>query len=93
MLSMKVVLSLTLLLGTASAGLAGPKDAFWPKDTSRNSAASVRHQAPVRAYGSYAYGGRAHAFVPGAARASQIARSPETYIDIQTRSVREWIGS
>ena len=47
----KIVVPLAIVLGSASAALAGPKDAFWPKDTAPNSGASVQHQAPTRASG------------------------------------------
>ena len=66
MLSMtKIVVPLAIVLGSASAALAGPKDAFWPKDTAPNSGASVQHQAPTRASGRYTPAGSAYAFVTG----------------------------
>ncbi len=65
----KIVFPLTIALGTASAALAGPKDAFWPKDTARNSGASVQHQAPGRASGRYT-SGSAYALASGATGAA-----------------------
>ena len=94
MLSMtKIVVPLAIVLGSASAALAGPKDAFWPKDTAPNSGASVQHQAPTRASGRYTPAGSAYAFVTGAARAPQVERSPETYIEFLTRGFRGGNGS
>ena len=97
MLSMtKIVVPLAIVLGSASAAsaaLAGPKDAFWPKDTAPNSGASVQHQAPTRASGRYTPAGSGYAFVTGAARAPQVERSPETYIEFLTRGFRGGNGS
>jgi len=93
MLSMtKIVLPLAIVLGTASAALAGPKDAFWPKDTAPNSGASVQHQTPARASGRYTPAGSAYAFASRATGTSRIGRSTETYTVFQTRGTRELNG-
>ena len=94
MLSMtKIVVPLAIVLGSVSAALAGPKDAFWPKDSAPNSGASVQHQTPTRASGRYTPAGSAYAFVTGATRAPHIERSPETYIEFLTRGFRGGNGS
>jgi hypothetical protein len=67
----KIVLRVAIVLGAASAALAGPKEGFWPKDTTRGT--SIHHQASARYTPRSAY-----AFAPAATGASHIARSPET---------------
>jgi hypothetical protein len=86
----KIVVPLAIVLGSASAALAGPKDAFWPKNTAPNSGASVQHQTPTRGFGRDTPAGSAYAFVTGATRAPHIGHSPETYIVLPTRGFREW---
>ena len=94
MLSMtKIVVPLAIVLGSASAALAGPKDAFWPKDTAPNSGASVQHQMATRASGRHTPAGSAYAFASGATGTSHIGRSPETYIEFLTRGFRGGNGS
>jgi hypothetical protein len=94
MLSMtKIVVPLAIVLGSTSAALAGPKNAFWPKDTAPSSGASVQYQTPARASGRYTPAGSAYAFVTGATRASHIGGSPETYIEFFTRGFRGGNGS
>jgi hypothetical protein len=89
MLSMtKIVVPLAIVFGSASAALAGPKDAFWPKDTAPNSGASVQHRTPTHASGRFTPAASAYAFASGATGTSHIGRSPETYIDFQTRGFR-----
>ena len=88
----KIVVPLAIVLGSASAALAGPKDAFWPKDTAPNSGASVQHQTPARASGRFTPADSAYAFASGAMGASRIGRSPETYTVFQTRGMRERNG-
>ena len=85
----KIFLPLAVVVGSASAALAGPKDAFWPKDTTRT---SVHHQAPAHTSGRYtSWSAYAYAFEPAARGTSRVGRSPETYIEIQSRGIREWI--
>ena len=86
----KIFFPLAVVVGSASVALAGPKDAFWPKDTTQGT--SVHHQAPARTSGRHtSWSAYAYAFEPAARGTSRVGRSPETYIEIQSRGIREWI--
>jgi hypothetical protein len=79
----KIVLPIAIILGAASAALAAPGDAPFPRDTTR--ATSVQQKALDRASGRTAF-----AVAPGRSGASQLGRLPETYIEIQSRGVLDY---
>jgi hypothetical protein len=50
----KIAISLTVMLGTASAVLAGPKDPLWPITLTANAASRLERQIPASPYATFA---------------------------------------